>query len=205
MRERHLSPARTPRYTLDWHHPNRLRCDGCGWAVPVALDITDDPAGLRCLTEEGGRVPARAGRGPALAWHAVPGGVVRGPGDGGDDGGAAVGLRARRPNSSALQPLHHAGQHHPRRVGPGQGLLNGRQVLPALPGQQGVLRPPSGVLLPWPAPGPVGPAARSTPSGPPASAAWCPPLTTRRNERRVRDLGTATPGQQGSPSAFRTC
>jgi hypothetical protein len=30
-------------------HPYRLRC---GWAVPVALHITDDPAALRRLTED---------------------------------------------------------------------------------------------------------------------------------------------------------
>jgi hypothetical protein len=24
----------------------------CGWAAPAALGITDDPAGLRCLTED---------------------------------------------------------------------------------------------------------------------------------------------------------
>ena len=39
-------------YSLDSLHPDRLRCDRCGWAVPVALDITDDPAGLRCLPED---------------------------------------------------------------------------------------------------------------------------------------------------------
>ena len=39
-------------YSLDSLHPDRLRCDRCGWAVPMALDITDDPAGLRRLTED---------------------------------------------------------------------------------------------------------------------------------------------------------
>jgi hypothetical protein len=39
-------------YSIDTSHPNRLRCDRCGWAVPVAPDLTDDSAGLRCLTED---------------------------------------------------------------------------------------------------------------------------------------------------------
>jgi hypothetical protein len=39
-------------YGIDGLHPDRLRCDRCGWAVPVALDITDDPTALRCLTED---------------------------------------------------------------------------------------------------------------------------------------------------------
>ena len=39
-------------YSLDFLHPDRLRCDLCGHALPVALDIWDGPAGLRKLTEE---------------------------------------------------------------------------------------------------------------------------------------------------------
>jgi hypothetical protein len=39
-------------YSLDSLHPDRPRYDRCGWAASVALDITDDPAGLRRLTED---------------------------------------------------------------------------------------------------------------------------------------------------------
>ena len=39
-------------FSLDSLHPDRLCCDRCGWAAPVALDITDDPASLRCFTED---------------------------------------------------------------------------------------------------------------------------------------------------------
>jgi hypothetical protein len=38
--------------SLDSLHPDRLRCDRCGWAAPDALDLTDDPAERRCLTED---------------------------------------------------------------------------------------------------------------------------------------------------------
>jgi hypothetical protein len=38
--------------SLDSLHPDRLRCDRCGHALPVALDIWDDPESLRTLTEE---------------------------------------------------------------------------------------------------------------------------------------------------------
>jgi hypothetical protein len=55
---------------LDSLHPNRLRCDRCGWAVPVALDITDDPAGLCCLTEDEA-ADYWPGLGPALRLHAM--------------------------------------------------------------------------------------------------------------------------------------
>jgi hypothetical protein len=44
------APALT--FSLDPFHPDRLRCDRCGWAVPVALDPWDDPESLRCLTED---------------------------------------------------------------------------------------------------------------------------------------------------------
>jgi hypothetical protein len=39
-------------YSLDSLHPDRLRCDRCGHALPVALDAWDDPASLRCFTED---------------------------------------------------------------------------------------------------------------------------------------------------------
>ena len=39
-------------YSLDSPHPDRLRCDRCGWAVPVTLDPWDDPEPLRLLTED---------------------------------------------------------------------------------------------------------------------------------------------------------
>jgi hypothetical protein len=39
-------------YSLDTLHPDRLRCDSCDHALPVALDHWDGPAGLRCLTED---------------------------------------------------------------------------------------------------------------------------------------------------------
>jgi hypothetical protein len=42
----------TPRYSLDSLHPNRLRCDRCGHALPVALDPWDGPESLRLLTED---------------------------------------------------------------------------------------------------------------------------------------------------------
>jgi hypothetical protein len=38
--------------SLDSLHPGLLRCDRCGWAVLVALGLTVDPAGLRCLTDD---------------------------------------------------------------------------------------------------------------------------------------------------------
>jgi hypothetical protein len=39
-------------YTLDSLHPDRLRCDRCGHALPVALDLWDDPESRRLLTED---------------------------------------------------------------------------------------------------------------------------------------------------------
>jgi hypothetical protein len=39
-------------YSLDPLHPDRLRCDRCGHALPVALDPWDDPQSLRMLTED---------------------------------------------------------------------------------------------------------------------------------------------------------
>ena len=39
-------------YSLDSLHPDRLRCDRCGHALPVALDVWDDPESLRLLTED---------------------------------------------------------------------------------------------------------------------------------------------------------
>ncbi len=38
--------------TLDSLHPDLLRCDRCGHALPVTLDAWDDPESLRCLTED---------------------------------------------------------------------------------------------------------------------------------------------------------
>jgi hypothetical protein len=38
-------------YSLDSLHPDRLRCDRCGHALPVGLDVWDDPDSLRLLTE----------------------------------------------------------------------------------------------------------------------------------------------------------
>ena len=32
-------------------HPDRLRCDRCGWATSVTLDPWDDPEFLRMMTE----------------------------------------------------------------------------------------------------------------------------------------------------------
>ena len=37
---------------MGWKELKLPACDRCGWAVPVALDLTDNPAGLRCLTED---------------------------------------------------------------------------------------------------------------------------------------------------------
>jgi hypothetical protein len=37
--------------SLDSLHPDRLRCDRRGWAVPVTLHPWDDPESLRGLTE----------------------------------------------------------------------------------------------------------------------------------------------------------
>jgi hypothetical protein len=39
-------------YSIDGSHPDLLRCDQCGHALPVALDIWDDPASLCMLTED---------------------------------------------------------------------------------------------------------------------------------------------------------
>jgi hypothetical protein len=39
-------------YSLDSSHPDRLRCDRCGHALPVALDAWDGPEALRLLTED---------------------------------------------------------------------------------------------------------------------------------------------------------
>jgi hypothetical protein len=39
-------------YSLDTFHPDRLRCDRCGHALPVTLDVWDDPTSLRMLTSE---------------------------------------------------------------------------------------------------------------------------------------------------------
>jgi hypothetical protein len=39
-------------YSLDSLHPDRLRCDRCGHALPVALDAWDHPESLRRLTED---------------------------------------------------------------------------------------------------------------------------------------------------------
>jgi hypothetical protein len=39
-------------YSLDSLHPDRLLCDRCGHALPVALDAWDDPESLRMLTED---------------------------------------------------------------------------------------------------------------------------------------------------------
>jgi hypothetical protein len=39
-------------YSLDSLHPDRLRCDRCGHALPVPLDAWDDPESLRVLTEK---------------------------------------------------------------------------------------------------------------------------------------------------------
>jgi hypothetical protein len=47
-----LPPGATPMYSLDSPHPDRLRCDLCGWAVPVTLDAWDDPEPLRLLSED---------------------------------------------------------------------------------------------------------------------------------------------------------
>jgi hypothetical protein len=38
-------------YSIDSFHPDLLRCDQCGHALPVALDVWDDPESLRMLTE----------------------------------------------------------------------------------------------------------------------------------------------------------
>jgi hypothetical protein len=39
-------------YSLDPLHPDRLRCDRCGHALPVALVAWDDPESVRMLTED---------------------------------------------------------------------------------------------------------------------------------------------------------
>jgi hypothetical protein len=39
-------------YSLDSLRPDRLRCDRCGHALPVALDAWDDPESIRSLTED---------------------------------------------------------------------------------------------------------------------------------------------------------
>jgi hypothetical protein len=39
-------------YSVESLHPDRLRCDRCGHALPVALDAWDDPESLRLLTED---------------------------------------------------------------------------------------------------------------------------------------------------------
>jgi hypothetical protein len=41
-------------YSLDCLHPDRLRCERCGWAVPVSQDPVDDRDSLRCLTGDEG-------------------------------------------------------------------------------------------------------------------------------------------------------
>jgi hypothetical protein len=38
--------------SLDFLHPDRLRCDRCGHALPVALDVWDGPESLSLLTED---------------------------------------------------------------------------------------------------------------------------------------------------------
>jgi hypothetical protein len=38
-------------YSIDRFHPDLLRCDQCGHALPVALDVWDDSESLRMLTE----------------------------------------------------------------------------------------------------------------------------------------------------------
>jgi hypothetical protein len=39
-------------FSVDSPQPDRLRCDRCGHALPVALDVWDDPESLRLLTED---------------------------------------------------------------------------------------------------------------------------------------------------------
>ena len=47
-----LPPPEPPLYSLDSLHPDRLGCDRCGHALPVALDACDDLEALRLLTED---------------------------------------------------------------------------------------------------------------------------------------------------------
>jgi hypothetical protein len=47
MRAARVEAPEPPLDSLDSLPPDPLRCDRCGWAVPGALDLTDDHAGLR--------------------------------------------------------------------------------------------------------------------------------------------------------------
>jgi hypothetical protein len=45
---------------VDSLQPHRVRCDRCGHALPVALDVWDDPESLLLLTEDAQTPPHRS-------------------------------------------------------------------------------------------------------------------------------------------------
>jgi hypothetical protein len=76
--------------SLDSLHPDRLRCDRCGWETPVTLDPWDDPESLRLLTEDEAAAYWPGWRRTCACTVWLSGRVVRRPADGGRDGGAVV-------------------------------------------------------------------------------------------------------------------